>query len=495
MIKENKSKIKPVAKDKIKGEIKKPSLFDYFKKIRIKMLITTLVIAGLFLGLFFGTNKIFAQKIYPGVRVLGIHLGGKSKEQAQTILVEKITQIDATGTSVSYNGTLYKPTLSQLGYTLSADQLAQKAYSIGKDQYPLFALLNYQNLKVEPPLDETKFKECINTKFGSLNIPSQDASFKIENRKVILIEGKDGQEIDWENLKELLSRNMNKNNGQPTELKTVIKKPTIQNSDILKISKTIEARIDREITLFDKEKNKTFKITPEIIGSWLKLTKENDRNNNIKVDFDQDKIKNYLNDQIVSQINVTVKDRKVAANDENNVLDEGRDGRTLDIEQTVTAIIKAIDSNSKEKINLKINIVQRKTRKVYDENVLGGRFPGKYIEIVLSQQALYCFEGENLINKFTISTGKWSMPTPRGQRAIYSKTERAWSETYGLYMPWWNDIGGGYGIHELPEWPGGAKEGEGHLGIPVSHGCVRLGVGAAQWVYDWAPIGTPVFID
>ena len=112
MVNKNKPKTKPVIKEKIKGEIKKPSLFDYFKKIWVKMLITALVIAGLLLGLFFGTNKIFAQKIYPGVRVLGIHLGGKSKEQAQTTLTEKITQVDANGTSLSYNGTLYQPTLS-----------------------------------------------------------------------------------------------------------------------------------------------------------------------------------------------------------------------------------------------------------------------------------------------------------------------------------------------------------------------------------------------
>ena len=54
--------------------------------------------------------------------------------------------------------------------------------------------------------------------------------------------------------------------------------------------------------------------------------------------------------------------------------------------------------------------------------------------------------------------------------------------------------GVGHGIHELPEWPSGYKEGEAHLGIPVSHGCVRLGVGPAETMYHWAPIGTIVFI-
>ncbi len=86
------------------------------------------------------------------------------------------------------------------------------------------------------------------------------------------------------------------------------------------------------------------------------------------------------------------------------------------------------------------------------------------------------------------------MPTPTGTRFIQSKHPMAWSAKYGLYMPFWQSIGGGYGIHELPEWPSGYKEGEDHLGIPVSHGCVRLGVGPAQTVYNWTEIGTPVYI-
>lgn len=53
---------------------------------------------------------------------------------------------------------------------------------------------------------------------------------------------------------------------------------------------------------------------------------------------------------------------------------------------------------------------------------------------------------------------------------------------------------GYFGIHELPVWPDGIKEGENHLGTPVSHGCVRLGVGPAEFLYNWTPIGTPVKI-
>ncbi len=88
------------------------------------------------------------------------------------------------------------------------------------------------------------------------------------------------------------------------------------------------------------------------------------------------------------------------------------------------------------------------------------------------------------------------MDTPKGKHQIYNKHPRAWSNKYGLYMPYWMAIttDGRFGIHELPEWPGGYKEGQNHLGIKVSHGCVRLGVGPAKVVYNWADIGTPVIV-
>jgi lipoprotein-anchoring transpeptidase ErfK/SrfK len=123
-------------------------------------------------------------------------------------------------------------------------------------------------------------------------------------------------------------------------------------------------------------------------------------------------------------------------------------------------------------------------------------FDGKYIDINLSAQILSIFEAGKLLDSYMVSTGKRGMETPKGTWAIANKTPRAWSKEYGLFMPYWMAImpSGKVGIHELPEWPGGYKEGAAHLGIPVSHGCVRLGIGPAKRVYDWADIGTPVIV-
>jgi len=119
----------------------------------------------------------------------------------------------------------------------------------------------------------------------------------------------------------------------------------------------------------------------------------------------------------------------------------------------------------------------------------------KKIVIDLSEQMLYTYENEEITGKYLVSTGKAGMWTPLGEFKIHNKNPRAWS-SYGLWMPYWMviDPARGIGIHELPEWPNGYKEGEDHLGTPVSHGCIRLGVGPAETVYSWADIDTKVEI-
>ena len=88
------------------------------------------------------------------------------------------------------------------------------------------------------------------------------------------------------------------------------------------------------------------------------------------------------------------------------------------------------------------------------------------------------------------------METPKGTHAVANKSSRAWSKKYGVFMPYWMAIapGGSFGIHELPECPDGGKEGTAQLGMPASHGCIRLGIGPAERVYNWAEIGTPVVV-
>jgi L,D-transpeptidase catalytic domain/Bacterial TSP3 repeat len=116
------------------------------------------------------------------------------------------------------------------------------------------------------------------------------------------------------------------------------------------------------------------------------------------------------------------------------------------------------------------------------------------IEVNLKQQRLTYFIGGVKWREFKVSTGKSSMPTPRGEFKVTNKIKKAWSKEYGLWMPYWMGLVGGVGIHELPIWPSGYREGENHLGTPVSHGCIRLGLKDAPYLFDRISAGISVKI-
>lgn len=120
----------------------------------------------------------------------------------------------------------------------------------------------------------------------------------------------------------------------------------------------------------------------------------------------------------------------------------------------------------------------------------------KSIYVNLDTQRLEPRVANVALASYVVSSGVASRPTPTGAFRTLSKNPRAWSRSAKLWMPWWMMFDTrGYGLHELPEWPSGYKEGVNHLGKPASHGCVRLGVENAKTLYDFAPIGTKVLIE
>ena len=123
----------------------------------------------------------------------------------------------------------------------------------------------------------------------------------------------------------------------------------------------------------------------------------------------------------------------------------------------------------------------------------------KYIEIDISDQRMILWDNGFEINRFIISSGKSGMDTPTGIYKVMNKSPNAYSSRYALYMPYWQQFTGiGHGMHGLPYWKlasgGVIKEGENHLGIRVSHGCVRLSWEAAEIVYNFTVTGTPIVI-
>lgn len=111
----------------------------------------------------------------------------------------------------------------------------------------------------------------------------------------------------------------------------------------------------------------------------------------------------------------------------------------------------------------------------------------RWIDVDLTNQAVYAYEGDVLVNSFIVSTGTWLTPTVTGQYKIYVKYRSAKMSGPGYYLP---DVPyimyfyKGYGLHGT-YW-------HNNFGTPMSHGCVNLRTEDAGWLFNWASVGTVV---
>lgn len=123
---------------------------------------------------------------------------------------------------------------------------------------------------------------------------------------------------------------------------------------------------------------------------------------------------------------------------------------------------------------------------------------GQMIEVNISEQRMYVWENGQLIYKWLCSTGLPGRDTAAGHFSVLDKIPEAWAGTWALRMPYWMGI---YwagtlenGIHALPINSNGVTLWGGLLGGRASFGCIILSTENARTLYNWAYIGTPVWI-
>ncbi len=117
-----------------------------------------------------------------------------------------------------------------------------------------------------------------------------------------------------------------------------------------------------------------------------------------------------------------------------------------------------------------------------------------WIEVNLSQQRLYAWEGIVLVNTTLVSTGRPGFDTPTG--TYYINSRYRWQTMSGCIQ------GECYYVPDIPfvqyfTYNGHALHGtywHNNFGHVMSHGCVNLPTPFAEWLWYWANIGTRVVV-
>jgi lipoprotein-anchoring transpeptidase ErfK/SrfK len=171
-----------------------------------------------------------------------------------------------------------------------------------------------------------------------------------------------------------------------------------------------------------------------------------------------------------------------------------RAGRALRRVQSLGRIFAALVANSRTPINLDFKSLEPEvTRSAI----------GPVIVIRRGSNRLYFYNGMRLWRVFGVATGQSQYPTPLGRWHVVVKWRNPW--WYPPHSPWaqgakpippgpGNPLGtrwmglsaSGVGIHGTPD--------DASIGYSASHGCIRMHIPDAEWVFNHVRIGTTVFI-
>jgi hypothetical protein len=117
------------------------------------------------------------------------------------------------------------------------------------------------------------------------------------------------------------------------------------------------------------------------------------------------------------------------------------------------------------------------------------------IEVDLGEQRAYLFENEQVVRSWLISSGLDGHETDQGRFRIGAKLRSQamgnpdttqWPYYYVKDVPYVMYYNGDEALHGV-YW-------HNNFGNRMSHGCVNFPVSVAAFIYDWAPIGTEVWV-
>jgi lipoprotein-anchoring transpeptidase ErfK/SrfK len=173
---------------------------------------------------------------------------------------------------------------------------------------------------------------------------------------------------------------------------------------------------------------------------------------------------------------------------------KGHTGRTLRRSAVEHAILVDLRQNRRTPVRLTGTVqAQHATRKTF----------GPVIVIRRDTHTLTLFNGMRFVRVFGVATGQSRYPTPLGRFDIVAMWRNPW--WFPPNSPW------AVGEHPTPpgpgnplgtRWMGLSSPGVGIHGTPqpqsigysLSHGCIRMRIPDAEWLFDHVRVGATVFI-
>ncbi len=449
-------------------------------------------VAFLGLALHLALGSWYDGKIMPGVVAAGQNIGGMPVDQARVVLQKEAAAYEL---KLTVAGQKYSVKAVQLGVTFDPEATISNAYQVGRGGW--YPALHTAPVPLIYHLDRRQLASFVGSVADQVGVQPVDAGVVVKDGQIQTVPDKSGITVDKLGLMRLVEQDLQFPTGDSMQLKPRPQLADIQVAELTPTIDSIKQHMATPIVLTYADK--TYTPTAADIGQWLAFEKaQKDSAARLMPKIDSAQLKGYIQ-TISNQLDVAPVAKKITIeNGVKKTTQEGVDGLAIDQDAAVKAVADAVMRNQPLTYAITSHPVPFKTV----SNTIVTLDYGRYIEINLSRQRLWVWQDHNVVYETPITSGATGagFPTVTGLFSINHKTTntRLIGNAYGprynynVFVKYWMPFYSGYGMHDA-SWRNGNFGGSDYY-YGGSHGCVNMPEAAAAFIYNWADVGTPVWV-
>lgn len=273
-------------------------------------------------------QQSYKNTIYPGISIGGLDLSGKTLGEARELIRQKSQAIESEGLIFKYGGkqvALGSATIafdSDLAYSaffFDIESSAQAAYQETGERGFIKYLTNFikpKNKKIVQAvytLNNDAIKRFLIDSFPELIIAPENSYFSLKNKgageqQIQRSPERPGKDINYNKAIAEAINNLNNLQNVTINIETRSQYPLVTATDLNNLEPNIITLIKGGELLLrtepsDKTLTNSWKVPVSLLVNWVSIQKTN---NIVNFYFDQDKIKEYLSNNIAPEINKEV---------------------------------------------------------------------------------------------------------------------------------------------------------------------------------------------
>jgi vancomycin resistance protein YoaR len=320
------------------------------KKIIKPALFGVLAFFGIIILAILSFQVFFAGRIFPGVSVSGVDVGGLSPAKASNKIGESISYSQTGSLVFSYNAKTWQATPAEVGAFLDLDSSAKNAFSVGRSGSIItrlaeqFGSIYYgHSATISIILDQRISFEYLSKLAKEIDIPAADAGVIIQGTEVIVTDAVTGIHLDREASLKSLTQQINTLSDGVIPLTVIDTKPVV--IEVGKQAEFARTLLAQPFTLTippgENSNQQTFTLQPAELAVMLKFENtENNGETSYKLGLETQKLAVYLT-QLASEIRLTPVNTRFTFDDTTRqleVIQPAIIGRELDIARNMDAI-------------------------------------------------------------------------------------------------------------------------------------------------------------